>query len=371
MSKRDYYEVLEVSRDASADQIKKSYRQLALKYHPDRNPDDKQAEELFKEATEAYQILSNEENRAKYDRFGHAAFQQGGGFDGFSDFSGFAEEIFGDLFGAFFGNTGSGRSTRRQRSGRDLRYNLTITLEEAATGVEKKIKIRKPVPCETCKSTGSRDGAAPTTCKTCNGSGQVRIQQGFFAISRGCTACGGRGSVISDPCPGCGGSASIQSEKELSVQIPPGIDAGQQLKLRGEGEELANGAPPGDLYVEIAIQPHKIFRRQEKEIICEVPITYTQAVLGGEVDVPTLYGPIKMKIPARTESGKVFRLKAKGIVDLSGGRVGDQHVKTFIYVPQEISDRQKELLEELSTIEGKPTANESRSFFDKVKEFFD
>lgn len=372
MSKRDYYEVLEVARDASPDQIKKAYRQLALKFHPDRNPGDKEAEEKFKEASEAYQILSSEESRAKYDRFGHAAFQQGGGFEGFSDFAGFAEEVFGDLFGAFFGQTG-GRSSggRKQRTGRDLRYTLAVSLEEAATGVERKIKIRKPIACAVCKGTGCRDGSSPTACKTCGGAGQVRIQQGFFAISRTCNSCGGRGSVVTDPCPSCGGAGSTQKEKEVTVQVPAGIDSGQQLKYRGEGEELANGAPPGDLYIEVQVQPHRIFQRQETEIVCEVPITYAQAVLGGEVEVPTLHGPIMMKVPPRTESGKVFRLKGKGIVDLHSGRVGDQHVRTYIHVPQEITDRQKQLLEELSTIEGKPTAHEPRSFFEKVKEFFE
>ncbi|MFN8392201.1 MAG: molecular chaperone DnaJ [Bdellovibrionota bacterium] len=373
MSKRDYYEVLGVPRDATQDQVKKAYRQLALKLHPDRNPGNKEYEELFKEATEAYQIISNEENRAKYDRFGHAAFAQGAGFDGFSDFGSFAEEIFGDLFGAFFGQTASGGrgGAKRKRSGRDLRYNLTITLEEAANGVEKKIKVRKPVPCEACKATGSRDGSTPSRCKQCGGSGQVKLQQGFFSISRPCSICRGSGSFIADPCPSCGGSGAGQKEKELSVQIPAGIDTGQQLKLRGEGEELANGAAPGDLYVEITIEPHKVFKRQDTEIICEVPVTYAQAVLGADVEVPTLSGPIMMKIPAGSETGKLFRLRGKGIVDLRTGRVGDQHVRTYIYVPQSVSPRERQLLEELASVEGKPKENESRSFLDKVKEFFE
>jgi len=367
VSKRDYYEVLGVAKEASPDQIKKAYRQLALKLHPDRNPGDKQSEEKFKEATEAYQVLSDEGNRAKYDRFGHAAFSNGG-FDGFGDFGSFAEEIFGDLFGAFFGTSG-GRSSRGKRGGRDLRYSLSITLEEAMIGVEKRIKIRKPIPCETCKATGCRDGSSPSRCKQCNGTGQVRMQQGFFAISRPCSTCGGQGTVITDPCPACGGSGATQTDKELSVQVPAGIDTGQQLKLRGEGEEL-KGASAGDLYVEITVEPHKVFQRQESEIICEVPITYAQAVLGGEVEVPTLAGPIMMKIPAGTESGRLFRLRGKGMVDLRSGRVGDQHVRTFIYVPQKVSPREKELLEELSSIGEKPNESESRSFLDRVKDFF-
>lgn len=370
MSKRDYYEVLGVARDASQDQVKKAYRQLALKYHPDRNPGDKQAEESFKEATEAYQVLSNDENRARYDRFGHAAFSQGGGFEGFTDFGAFAEEIFGDLFGAFFGNAGA-RGGKRKRSGRDLRYSLTVTLEEAASGVEKKIKLRKPVPCESCKATGSRDGKPVEKCKQCGGAGQVRTQQGFFSISRPCPVCRGSGTFITDPCPSCGGSGSGQKEKELSVQIPAGIDTGQQLKLRGEGEELAGGGTPGDLYVEITVEPHKVFQRQDNEIICDVTITYSQAVLGGEVEVPTLSGPLMMKIPAGTESGKLFRLRGKGIVDLRTGRTGDQHVRASIYVPRNVSGRERELIEQLGSIGGKPTEAESRSFLDRVKEFFD
>lgn len=367
MSKRDYYEVLGVGRDSTQDQVKKAYRQLALKLHPDKNPGDKQSEESFKEATEAYQVLSDENNRAKYDRFGHAAFSNGG-FEGFGDFGSFAEEIFGDLFGAFFGTTG-GRSGKGKRTGRDLRYSLSITLEEAMLGVEKQIKIRKPVPCETCKATGCREGSSPTRCKQCNGAGQVRIQQGFFAISRTCSTCSGQGSVITDPCPSCGGSGATHTEKELAVQVPAGIDTGQQLKLRGEGEEL-KGAQAGDLYVEITVEPHKIFQRQESEIVCEVPITYAQAVLGGEVEVPTLAGPIMMKIPAGTESGRLFRLRGKGMVDLRSGRVGDQHVRTFIYVPRKVSPREKEILEELGSIGEKPTETESRSFLDRVKDFF-
>ena len=369
MAKRDYYEVLGVAKDASLDEVKKSYRQLALKYHPDRNPDDKAAEESFKEASEAYQIISNEESRAKYDRFGHAAFS-GGGFDGFSDFGSFAEEIFGDIFGAFFGG-GTQRSSKK-KGGRDLRYSLELSLEEAAAGIEKKIKIRKPVPCTTCKGSGCREGSSPEKCRHCGGNGQVRVQQGFFTLSRPCPSCSGRGMMISDPCPGCGGSGKGTKDSEVLVQVPAGIDVGQQLRLRGEGEVVNEGLPAGDLYVEIAITPHPVFKRQDTEIVCELPISYAQAVLGGETEVPTLHGPISMKIPPGTESGKVFRLRGKGVVDMQSGRFGDQHVRAYIHVPQQITDRQRELLEELATIEGKPVANnESRTFFDKVKEFFD
>ena len=375
--KRDYYEILGFSREekekVGQDQIKKAYRQLALKYHPDKNPGDKAAEEKFKELTEAYQVLSNEETRARYDRFGHQAFQGGNPFDGFGDMGGFAEEIFGDLFGAFFGTSGrGGRASSRQRSGRDLRYNLTITLEEAAKGAEKRIKIKKPVPCTTCKGTGGKEGSSPKQCAQCAGSGQMRIQQGFFTISRPCSACGARGTVIAEPCETCSGTGSSQVEKELSVQVPAGIDTGLQLKLRGEGEDIGSLGPSGDLYVEITIKPHKIFHRQDSEIVCEVPMSYAQAVLGGEIEVPTLEGNVSLKIPAGTESGKVFRLRGKGILDMRTGRKGDQHVRTFVYVPKQISDREKELLAELLTVEGKaPAAGEGRSFFDKVKEFFE
>lgn len=369
MAKRDYYEVLGVSRDASVDVIKKSYRQIALQCHPDRNPGDAQAEERFKEASEAYQILSNAETRARYDRFGHGAFSSGGGFEGFGDFSTFADEIFGDLFSAFFGGTSS-RSSSRQRAGRDLSYRLEITLEEAATGLEKSINLRKPVPCESCAGSGCRTGTSREKCRHCDGRGQVTVQQGFFSIARGCSVCNGEGTIISDPCPSCGGGGRTNKEVDLLVKIPAGIDSGQRLKLRGEGEVIPDGNP-GDLYVEISIAPHKIFQRQDTEIICEIPISYSQATLGGEAEVPTLYGNVTMKIPPGTPSGKIFRLRGKGMVNMHTGKNGDQHVRAYVYVPQSVTDRQRELLEELSKIEGKPIANDSRSIFEKFKDLFE
>lgn len=370
MSKRDYYEVLGVAKDASDEQIKKAYRQLALKYHPDRNPDDKQAEESFKEASEAYQVLSKAETRSRYDQFGHAGMG-GGGFEGFGDFSGFAaDEIFGDLFSAFFGGSGGGGQQRRHRSGRDLRYQLEISLQEAASGIEKTINVKRPVPCEGCKGSGSRDGSSPEACRHCGGSGQTRVQQGFFTIARTCSVCRGEGTMIVDPCPSCGGAAVGERESELLVRVPAGIDNGQRLKLRGEGETIADG-PPGDLYVEIAVSDHEFFKRQDTEILCEFPITYCQAVLGAEIKIPTIDAEETLKIPPGTASGKVFRLRGKGIVDMHTGRVGDQHVRVYVYVPESIDDEQRELLESLSKIEGKPTSNESRTFFDKVKDFFE
>jgi molecular chaperone DnaJ len=366
VSKRDYYEVLEVTREASSDEIKKSYRRLALKFHPDRNPDDADAEEKFKEASEAYSVLSDSENRAKYDRFGHNAFNNGAGF---GDMSGFADEIFGDLFSAFFGGAAAGGGGSRQRSGRDLRYQMSITLEEAATGIERKIQIRKPHPCDNCTGTGARPGTKAERCKQCDGAGQTRVQQGFFAITRTCPVCRGEGMMISDPCPSCGGTGHKEKESELLVKVPAGIDNGQRLKLRGEGEHISDGVP-GDLYVEITVEEHKYFRRQETEIVSEVPVSYSQCVLGGETTVETLHGQVSMKIPAGTPSGKVFRLRGKGMIDMHTGRHGDHHVRTYVYVPSSIVEREKELLEELATVEGKPVHEESRSFFDRVKEFF-
>jgi len=366
LSKRDYYEVLGVEKAASGDQIKKSYRQLALKFHPDRNPDDKKAEESFKEASEAYQILSKSETRAKYDQYGHAGL----GSNGFEDFSGFADEIFGDLFSAFFGGAGGSAQQRRQRSGRDLRYQLEVSLVEAAQGIEKTITLKKPIPCDGCEGSGSRDGSSPEACRHCGGSGQTRVQQGFFTIARTCSVCRGEGTMIVDPCPSCGGAAVGEKETELLVKVPAGIDTGQRLKLRGEGEAITDG-PPGDLYVEIAIAQHTFFKRQDTEILCEFPITYCQATLGAEIAIPTLEGEEMLKIPPGTASAKVFRLRGKGIVDMHTGRVGDQHIRVYVYVPQTVTDEQREMLEALSKIEGKPTSNESRTFFDKVKDFFE
>ena len=364
MSKRDYYEVLGVRRDASPDEIKKSYRKLALKFHPDKNPDDDQAEDKFKEASEAYQILSNQESRNKYDRFGHGAFQ--GGADGF-DFTGFAEDIFGDIFGAFFGaatGPGAGRPI-----GRDLRYSLDVTLEEAATGTSKTIELRKPMPCDACSGSGGKGGEKPATCGTCRGTGQMRLQQGFFTISRPCDACRGKGSVVKNPCSACSGSGQEVKDTELEVKIPAGIDHGQQLRLRGEGEVIPDGEA-GNLYVEISLKEHPIFIRKDTELICEIPITYAQAVLGGEIKVPTLDGEVVMKVPAGTESGKVFRLSGKGVVDMHSGSFGNLHVRVYIYVPDDISDEQRNLLEQLAQIEGEPISNKSRSFIDKVKDLF-
>ena len=369
MAKRDYYEVLGCSKDASQDELKKAYRQLALKYHPDKNPGNKEAEDLFKEGSEAYQVLSSPETRDKYDRFGHAGLQ-GGGFEGFGDLGGFAEDIFGDLFGAFFGNTGGGRRAQSTRGGRDLRVELSITLEEAAFGIEKEISIPKPYPCEGCNGTRAKKGTSAESCKHCGGAGQVRMQQGFFTIQRPCSVCGGQGKIIREPCPDCGGRGEMVRNSTLKVKIPAGINHGQSLKLRGEGEVSARGQA-GDLYVQIALIEHKLFRRQDTELLCEVAVSYAQAALGSEIEVPTIDGKTSLKIPAGTQSGTTFRLRGKGIVDIQSGRKGDQHVRAILVVPKSLSDKERELLEQLAVIQGVPKMDEERSFLDKVKDLFD
>ena len=371
MAKRDYYEVLGVSRSASQDEIKKAYRQAALKYHPDRNAGSKEHEELFKEATEAYQVLSSPENRSRYDQYGHAAFDANGGFQGFGDFGAFAEDLFGDLFGAFFGGAGGGRRSQRRQGGRDLRFQLEISLEEAAFGTEKEVTIQRPIACADCSGSGSRKGTGPETCRQCGGSGQLRISQGFFTISRPCAACGGRGQTISDPCPKCNGSGRVAKDATVSIKIPAGINDGQSLRLRGEGEPAAGSGPAGDLYVEIGIAPHRMFRRQDTEVLSEIPVSYAQAALGADIEVPTLEGKVALKIPAGTQSGTTFRLRGKGIVDMHTGRRGDQHVRAIIVVPKNLSARQKELLQELAAIEGNPSSDEDRTLFERVKEFFE
>ena len=355
-----------MSRDSSAEQIKKAYRGLAVKHHPDKNPGNPESEELFKEASEAYQILSNEETRQRYDNFGHSAFANGG----MGDFSSFAEEIFGDIFGAFFGSGGSGRRGERKPKARDLRYRMGISLEEAFSGIEREIRIAKPSVCEQCSGSGAKAGTSAETCRTCSGSGQQRLQQGFFTISRPCPACRGAGKSIRNPCGGCSGSGSTTKESVIKVKIPAGIDTGQTLKVRGEGEIVA-GVSPGDLYVEIVVDDHSIFRRQSTELFCEVPINYSVAVLGGDVAIPTLSGLEKLSIPSYTQAGTVFRLRGKGMVDMRSGLRGDLHVRLSVAVPQKISDRERELLSELAQIESKPSPMEGKNFFDRVKEFFE
>lgn len=371
MSKRDYYEVLGVSKDASGGEIKKAYRKLALKYHPDKNPDNKEAEDKFKEATEAYSALSDDESRARYDQLGHAAFEQGGGggfnagaFDGF-------EDVFGDIFSSFFGGGAGGGSSagRRGQAGRDLKYELEIEFEEAAFGAEKEVEINRRVHCEDCSGSGAAEGSSAEECSQCGGHGQVRIQQGFFTISRTCHVCNGEGTIIKKPCAACRGAGLKPKAAKIKVSVPAGIDHGQRLKLRGEGEAGRKGGPSGDLYVVIYVKRHEFFERQDSELICEVPISYSMAVIGGEIKVPTLEGPVSMKIPAGTASGKVFRLRNRGIQVLGTAQRGDQHVQVFIKVPKKVSEQHKDLLKQLEEYEAEAD-EDSSGFFGKVKGMF-
>jgi molecular chaperone DnaJ len=358
---KDYYEILGVSRDASPEEIKKAFRRLALKYHPDRNPGDKEAEEKFKEINEAYACLSDPEKRRQYDQFG-TTFGERPGFGPFTTtFSDVFEDLFEDFFGVF-----TGRRTPRAQRGEDLRYNLTINLKEAAFGTEKIIEIPKTEACADCAGTGSA-GRKPSLCPTCKGTGQVRYQQGFFTIAKTCGRCHGSGHVIGDPCKKCNGTGYVSRMKALSIKIPAGVETGSRLRVRGEGERGQNGGPPGDLYVYITVEEHPFFKRDGNDIRCEVPISFPQAVLGGEIEVPTLDGTTKLKIPPGTSSGTEFVLKGKGIQKLHGHSRGNQIVKVFIDVPKKLTPRQRELIEELARITGEDT---EKSFMDKIKNLF-
>ena len=378
MSKRDYYEILGVAKTASINDIKKAYRKLAMQYHPDKNPGNKEAETKFKEASEAYAVLSDDSKRKQYDQFGHSAFEgMGGGAGGFdfSNFQGFEgfEDIFGDLFGSIFGGATSGsRSGRsfRGHPGNDLKYDLHITFEEAAFGTEKEIEVRRRRTCGACSGTGASKGSSPETCDDCGGQGQVRMQQGFFAISRPCPKCRGTGQTIKNPCVECRGQGLKATTSKLKVNVPAGIDESQRLKLRGEGESGLQGGPEGDLYVVIRIKPHKVFERHDSDVICEFPITYTTAVLGGEITVPTLDGKANIKIPTGTASGKIFRLKNKGIQILGTNQRGDQHVRVFVEIPKKLSEKYKEALEKLKIIEAEERQGKEETIFDKVKNIF-
>jgi molecular chaperone DnaJ len=373
MSKRDFYEILGVNRDASDDEIKKAYRKLAMKYHPDRNPDNPKAEEHFKEAKEAYEILSDSQKRAAYDQYGHAGVDpqagMGGGFGGggFSDaFGGIFDEIFGGR-----GGGGGGRSNVYR--GADLRYNLEVTLEQAAHGTETKIRIPTMEECETCHGSGAKPGTQPKTCPTCNGAGQVRLQQGFFSIQQTCPKCHGTGRIIPDPCKDCGGAGRVKQHKTLSVKIPAGVDEGDRIRLAGEGEHGVNGGPSGDLYVQIHLKQHAVFTRDHNDLHCEMPISFTTAALGGEIRIPTLDGAASIKIPAETQSGRVFRLRGKGIKGVRSHTHGDLMCHVVVETPVSLTDRQKELLRELEeSSKGSDHRHNPRakSWMDKVKEFF-
>jgi len=362
VSKRDYYEVLGVSRDASPDDIKKAYRQQALQYHPDRNPGDKGSEDRFKEANEAYSVLADPEKRAQYDRFGHA----GPAGQGFGDFTGFGvEDIINDFFGGIFG-VGGARSSR----GADLRYNLAVTFEEAVFGTEKEIVVPRVGTCGECSGTGARKGTRPERCGACNGRGHVTVQQGFFSIRRTCGRCGGTGQVVKDPCGNCSGTGRVRESRPLKVKIPPGVDSGTRLKLRGEGEAAPAGGPTGDLYVVLAVQEHPFFARNGADLFCEVPITFPQAALGAVIEVPTLSGKKALTIPPGTPSGHDFVMRGEGVAALNSGRRGNLVIRVLIEVPKKLNKRQRELLAEYQQLSEESPGPITRGFFEKVKEIF-
>ena len=371
MAKRDYYEVLGVSRDASEDDIKKAYRKLAMQHHPDRNPDNAKSEEKFKEAKEAYEILCDPDKRAAYDRFGHAGVDaHAGAAAGGAGFGSFAD-AFGDIFGEIFG--GSGRTRSNVYRGADLRYTLEIDLEDAARGTETKIRIPTLEACEVCHGSGAKPGTEPTTCQTCAGHGQVRMQQGFFSIAQTCPRCSGTGKVVRDPCGSCHGEGRIKRQKTLSVKIPAGVDEGDRIRLSGEGEAGVNGGPPGDLYVVCRVKPHPMFQREGNDLHCEMPISISTAALGGEVEIPTLEGSAKIRIPGETQSGKTFRLRGKGIKGVRSQVHGDLMCHVVVETPVNLTSRQKELLRELDAIDQQEAGKHNpraKSWLEKVKEFF-
>lgn len=372
---RDYYEVLGVSKTASEQELKTSYRKLAHKYHPDKNPGDKAAEESFKEVSEAYEILSNPDKRAHYDRFGHNAPSGFGGGGGDPFAGGNINDIFGDIFGEMFGGGGRGRGRSRgggggRRRGADLRYGLELTFEEAAFGTEATIRVPRHKRCEPCSGSGAKAGTSPRVCQTCGGAGEVRLSQGFFQIARTCPSCAGQGRVITDPCPECRGNGKTPFEAAVVVKVPPGVDEGVRLKLTGEGEPGDQGGPAGDLYVVVTVREHPLFSRQNDDVICDLPVSFTQAALGAKVAVPTLDGKVELTIPAGTQAGRVFRLKSKGVPHLNGQGRGDQHVHVSVEVPRHLTKRQRELLEELAATMGEAQSPKSHSFFDKVREMF-
>jgi molecular chaperone DnaJ len=370
MAKRDYYEILGVARDASEADIKKAYRRLAMKHHPDRNKDDDSAEARFKEAKEAYEVLSDGEKRATYDRFGHEALRGGAGGGGFSA-EGFGD-IFGDVFGDIFG--AGRRSSSQVFRGADLGYNLKLDLEQAVSGDTITIEVPTQVACDECGGSGAEKGSDPTQCTTCRGVGQVRMQQGFFSIQQTCPACKGAGSVIENPCHNCHGRGRVSKTKTLSVKVPAGVDDGDRIRLSGEGEAGPKGGPPGDLYVEIRINPHKLFERNGADLACEVPISFATATLGGEVELPTLDGHVSLKIPAGTQSDKVFRLRGKGVTTVRERRKGDLFARVAVETPVNLNADQESLLrkfDELVSAGGDRHNPRSRSWLDTVKRFFD
>lgn len=375
MAKRDYYDVLGVSKNASDDELKKSYRRLAMKYHPDRNEGNTEAEEKFKECKEAYDVLSDSSKRAAYDQFGHdavsnsAAGGPGAGPAG-AGFGDIFDSVFGDIFGGGGGATGGNRVYR----GADLKYDLELSLEDAVNGSTIKIRVPKMVGCHTCNGSGAKKGSSPIDCPTCNGIGQVRMQQGFFSVQQTCPQCRGQGKTIKDPCNTCSGQGRVRDNKTISVKVPPGVDSGDRIRLTGEGEAGQNGGPSGDLYVHVSVKPHPIFTRDSTDLYCDVPISFTTAALGGELEVPTLDGRLKLKIPAETQSGKLFRLRGKGVTSVRSSAKGDLLCRVAVETPVRLSREQKDLLKQFDESMNKGGTKHSpqaSSWLDGVKRFFD
>jgi molecular chaperone DnaJ len=371
MSKRDYYTVLDVARTATEVEIKKSYRRLAMKFHPDRNPNDHEAEEKFKECKEAYEVLTDAQKRAIYDQYGHEGLAARGGGGGFSAADAFSD-IFGDVFGDIFG--GGRRGGRQVFRGADLRYDLELDLEQAVFGHESEVEFTTLGECETCKGSGAEPNSKSVTCETCHGSGQVRMQQGIFAVQQTCPRCKGRGQVITQPCDKCLGQGRIRKKKNVAVKVPAGVDNGDRIRLAGEGEAGRNGGPPGDLYVEIRVREHAIFERDGSHLSCEVPVSFAIATLGGTVEVPTLGGNVDLKVPAESQSGRVFRLREKGVKPVRGGPTGDLFCRVVVETPVNLTDEQKALLRKLEESMHASTRNHSprqHSWLDGVKRFFE
>lgn len=379
MSKRDYYEVLGVERGADDREIKKAYRRLAQKYHPDRNPDDDTAAEKFREVSDAYEVLADSDKRAAYDQFGHAGVDGqgdgfgGGGFGGAGGAGGFSD-IFGDVFGDIFGGAGGRRGPNGAARGSDLRYNLEIDLEEAVAGTTVDIRVPRLVECDRCHGDCAEPGTSKRTCSTCNGMGQVRMQQGFFAVQQPCPTCHGQGQSVDTPCRKCHGEGRVQETRTLSVKIPAGVDTGDRIRLNGEGEAGVNGGPAGDLYVQVAIKAHDIFERDGRDLYCEVPINFVDATLGGELEVPTLEGRVKLRIPPETQTGKLFRLRGKGVTSVRGGPPGDLLCRVVLETPVSLTSEQKDLLRQFQgSLDkgGKRHNPRNTSWFEGVKRFFD
>ena len=373
MSKADYYEVLGVSRDASEQELKSAYRKQALKYHPDRNPGDHTAEEKFKQASEAYQVLSDADKRAAYDRFGHAGVSGQGGFSG-GPFGGGVGvdlgDIFGDLFGEMFNMGGAAQRTSRKQRGDDLRYDLTIDFEDAIFGTETEIKLRRLETCSACKGAGSASGHGPTACGQCNGRGQIRFQQGFFSVARTCTACRGAGTVISDPCPTCRGEGRVSSEFKLKVKVPPGVEDGTRIRYGGEGDAGRLGGPRGDLYIVLTIRQHDFFERNGHDLHCVIPISFPQAALGAEIEIQGIDGPLTLKIPEGTQSGRELRVRGRGVPYLNEKGQGDLVVKVIVHIPRKLTRAQRELVAQLAetmTVDNKPAAP---GLLEKMKDLF-